>query len=124
MFDVPGNDPSTPSEALRFLSVSGIQLNLDGIQLRAGDARAELNVTEFRLLRELMTNAGRVMTRDQLFQAVWGEPGQAYADIVEDTISRLRRRLRQVGASASLIRTVRRVGYVFEFTDVSEHGRH
>ena len=102
---------------LRLLSVSGVSLNLDGFQLRAGDAKAELNTTEFALLRVLMDNAGRVLPSQQITEEVWGSGHQVHNRILNENISRVRRKLQQVGASAELVRTVRGTGYVFDVID-------
>jgi DNA-binding response OmpR family regulator len=114
-------DSPVPGEPLRLLSVSGVQLNLDGVQLRAAGGHAELNLTEFRLFRELMENAGIALTRERLTSAVWGDSPPRDKKILETYIARARRRLRQVGADHALIRTVRGTGFVFDATDAVNH---
>jgi DNA-binding response OmpR family regulator len=110
--------PAAPP--LRLLSVSGVQLSLDGFQLRAGDARVELNVTEFNLFRELMDHAGVALTRAYLTDAVWGNADVRDRKLLETYIRRVRMRLREVGADECLVRTVRGTGFVFESTDASD----
>jgi DNA-binding response OmpR family regulator len=101
------------SGRLRLLSVSGVSLNLDGVQLRAGDAKVELNTTEFALLHVLMDNAGRILSSEQIIGAVWAD-GRVHSGILNENLRRVRGKLRQVGASDQLIRTVRGAGYVFD----------
>ena len=96
---------------VRLLTVSGVQLNLDGIQLRSGAARVELTTTEFRLLLVLMERAGHVVSQEQIATAVWGS---GRAGELAECLRRVRQRLEQVGASPTLIRTVRGMGYVFD----------
>ena len=99
---------------MRLLSVSGVSLNLDGYQLRAGDAKVELNTTEFALLHVLMDNAGRIPQTQQITDEVWGHGHQVHNRILNENISRVRRKLQQVGASGDLVRTVRGTGYVLD----------
>jgi two-component system OmpR family response regulator len=68
----------------------------------------ELSPTEFRLLRYLLLNAGRVVSRYQILDFVWDYGFAGDPAIVERYVSYLRRRL---GPAAGLVRTVRGVGY-------------
>jgi two-component system OmpR family response regulator len=76
--------------------------------LRAGE-RVELTATEFRLLRYLMLNPRRVLTRAQLLDHVWDYDFGGDARVLETYISYLRKKLDAHGPS--LIHTVRGVGY-------------
>ncbi len=91
-------------------------LNLDEDQHLVSRAGSEINLspTEFKLLRLLMENAGRVLSKQQILALVWdydfpGDPG-----MVEKFISQLRRKLDVHGTS--LIHTVRGFGYVMRET--------
>jgi two-component system, OmpR family, response regulator len=75
---------------------------------RAGTA-VELSPTEFRLLAYLMRHEGRVLTRDQLLENVWGWDYGGQSQIVETYISYLRRKLDPLGPP--IIHTQRGVGY-------------
>jgi two-component system, OmpR family, response regulator len=75
---------------------------------RAG-AAVELSPTEFRLLACLMRHQGRVLTRAQLLENVWGWDYAGESQIVETYVSYLRRKLDPLGEP--LIRTQRGVGY-------------
>jgi DNA-binding response OmpR family regulator len=107
------------SGRLRLLSVSGVSLNLDGIQLRAGDTKVELNTTEFALLHVLMNNAGRILSSEQIIGAVWGGGRRVHSRILNENLRRVRGKLRQIGAPEQLIRTVRGAGYVFDVIEPS-----
>jgi two-component system OmpR family response regulator len=76
--------------------------------LRAGQP-VELSPTEFRLLAFLMRHEGRVLTREQLLENVWGWDYAGQSQIVETYISYLRRKLDQLGPP--IIHTQRGVGY-------------
>jgi two-component system phosphate regulon response regulator PhoB len=67
-----------------------------------------LTVTEFRLLEDLLRNKGKVRSRAQLLDAVWGFSFEGYARTVDTHIRRLRSKL---GDSAERIETVRGIGY-------------
>ncbi len=76
--------------------------------LRAGEP-IELTATEYRLLRYLMLNPRRVLTRDQLLNHVWDYDFGGDARVLETYISYLRKKIDQRGSP--LIHTVRGVGY-------------
>lgn len=78
---------------------------------RAGEA-IDLTATEFRLLRYLMLNPRRVMTRAQLLDHVWNYDFGGDGRVLETYISYLRKKLD--GDGPSLIRTVRGVGYALQ----------
>jgi len=77
--------------------------------VRRGGVPVELSPTEFRLLAYLMRHQGRVLTRAQLLENVWGWDYAGESQIVETYVSYLRRKLDPLGEP--LIRTQRGVGY-------------
>jgi two-component system, OmpR family, response regulator len=81
---------------------------------RAG-VPVELSPTEFRLLAYLMRHHGRVLTRAQLLEAVWGWDYAGQSQIVETYVSYLRRKLDPLGPP--LIHTQRGVGYSLRAPD-------
>jgi len=76
-----------------------------------GGARVDLTLKEYELLKHLMTNPGRVFTRDQLLDRVWGYDYVGGTRTVDVHIRRLRAKLGEIGETA--IDTVRGVGYSF-----------
>lgn len=82
---------------------------------RAG-REVHLGPTEFRLLDHLMQNAGRVFSREQLLDAVWGSDVYVEARTVDVHIGRLRRALNE-GKEKDPIRTVRSAGYSLDVED-------
>lgn len=70
----------------------------------------ELTVTEFNLLTDLLRNKGKVRTRDQLLDRVWGYQFEGYHRTVDTHIRRLRQKM---GALSEEIETVRGIGYRF-----------
>jgi two-component system, OmpR family, response regulator len=101
----------------------GDQQDIDGEILRAGDVEldegrwtvhragipVELSPTEFRLLAYLIRHQGRVLTRAQLLENVWGWDYAGESQIVETYVSYLRRKLDPLGPP--MIHTQRGVGY-------------
>jgi two-component system OmpR family response regulator len=88
-------------------------LTLDRLRraVRRGETNVDLQPREFRLLEELMLNAGRVVTRTMLLERVWDfhfEPG---TNIVETHMSRIRAKIDR-GGDPALIHTIRGAGYV------------
>ena len=92
------------------LQLADLELDEDTHEVfRAGHV-VELTNTEFRLLRYLLMNAGRVLSRSQILDHVWKYDFGGDASVLETYISYLRRKVDQ--AEPSLIHTVRGVGYV------------
>ena len=79
---------------------------------RAGRA-VHLGPTEFRLLRFVMERPGRVFSREQLLDGVWGRDVEVELRTVDVHIRRLRKALNEDGQS-DLIRTVRAAGYALD----------
>jgi two-component system OmpR family response regulator len=93
------------------LQCDDIVLDVEAHQVRRGDEEIVLSATEFRLLRYLMANQGRVLSRLQILDHVWDYDFGGDSQVVATYISYLRRKLRDEGDPA-LIQTVRGVGYV------------
>lgn len=91
------------------LRVADLELDEVRWTVRRGGTPLELSPTEFRLLAYMMRNAGRVLTRAQLLENVWGWDHSGNSQIVETYVSYLRRKLDPLGPP--LIHTQRGVGY-------------
>jgi two-component system, OmpR family, response regulator len=91
------------------LSFADLELDEDTHEVSRGDRPIELTATEFRLLRYLMLNPRRVLTRSQILDHVWNYDFGGDARVLETYISYLRKKVDVDGPS--LIHTVRGVGY-------------
>jgi two-component system, OmpR family, response regulator len=91
------------------LEFAGIELNQDTYEVHRDGQLIELSPTEFRLLRYLMLNPGRVLTRAQLLDHVWDYDFGGSSTVVATYIAYLRRKLAQHGPD--VIHTQRGVGY-------------
>ena len=92
------------------LRVADLELDEDRHEVRRGGTLIALTPTEFRLLRFLMLNAGRVLSRGQILDHVWDYDPAGNGSVVEPCVSYLRRKVDQ--AEPRLIHTIRGVGYV------------
>jgi two-component system, OmpR family, response regulator len=91
------------------LVFADLELDEESREVTRAGAAVELTATEYRLLRYLMLNPRRVLTRAQLLDHVWNYDFGGDGRVLETYISYLRKKLDQQGPS--LIRTVRGVGY-------------
>jgi two-component system OmpR family response regulator len=91
------------------LSFHGLVLDDDSHAVYRDGTPVELTATEFKLLRFLMVNANRVVSKSQILQHVWDYDFGGDANIVETYVSYLRKKLDALGPP--MIKTIRGVGY-------------
>jgi DNA-binding response OmpR family regulator len=97
------------------LTVGDLVLDLASHEARREGKTIELTAKEFDLLAYLMRNAGRVLSKDQITEHVWGYDSQATSNVVEIYIHYLREKIdRAFPHARPLIRTVRGVGYTIK----------
>ncbi|MGH3780787.1 MAG: winged helix-turn-helix domain-containing protein [Pseudonocardiaceae bacterium] len=106
-------DPQTLGQ-LRILRIGEVELQLDGHRLVVRGAPVHLPHKEFVILRHLMDNAGRVVTRRALLDNAWGPDRADARNYLEVHISRLRTKIESDADRSTPIRTVRGVGYIFD----------
>jgi DNA-binding response OmpR family regulator len=92
------------------LRAGDIELDEQRHVVRVGEESADLSAREFALLGYLIRNAGQVVNRRQVLDAVWGAEPDAYSNVVDLYVHYLRRKLTGLGRPNAL-RTVRGVGY-------------
>jgi DNA-binding response OmpR family regulator len=100
-----------PAELAQVLQAGDLRLDVTRHQAAWDGTPFDLTAIQFELLRVLMMNPGRVFSREELLNQVWGYDYYGDTRTVDSTIKRLRARLRQVAADAELIVTVRDAGY-------------
>ena len=101
------DDNATTEQILR---VRDLEMKVDSRQVSRAGKPIELTKTEFELCRYLMENCDRVLSKEQILDAVWHFDFGGKASVVELYISYLRKKIDQEGEP--LIETVRAVGYV------------
>jgi len=94
----------------QIISHGDITMDLERREVTRGNQPIALTTRDFDLLATLLREPGRVFTREQLIDRVWGNDAAVEPNVVETYVSYLRGKLDEPDA-ASLIRTVRRVGY-------------
>jgi two-component system OmpR family response regulator len=102
------------------LRYADLELDEDAHEVRRAGREIELSPTEFKLLRYLMVNAGRVLSKTQILDHVWEYGWGGETAIVESYISYLRRKIDAPGPDGAkpepLIHTKRGIGYVLRST--------
>ncbi|HWD98923.1 MAG TPA: response regulator transcription factor [Bryobacteraceae bacterium] len=104
-------DGPPPVQPFRF---GDIELDFDRVELRRAGSPVEMTATEFKLLTILVRSAGRVLSRNQLLDAVWGANTFASDRIVDNHIANLRRKIEPEAANPRYIKNIRGLGYRFD----------
>jgi two-component system response regulator RegX3 len=107
----PAEPTGKPSTILR--GKGGLRLDVESRIVTVVEANLALTRLEFDLLNMLLTNTGRVMTRERLLEQVWGYDFVGDTRAVDSAIKRLRAKLRGASTEADSIEAVRGVGYRF-----------
>ncbi|QFT01280.1 phosphate regulon transcriptional regulatory protein PhoB [Roseibium aggregatum] len=110
---------ASPEVVSSMLRSGDIELDRETHRVRRNTKEIHLGPTEFRLLEFLMTSPGRVFSREQLLDGVWGHDVYVDERTVDVHVGRLRKALNK-GKAKDPIRTVRGAGYAFndQFTAV------
>ena len=95
------------------LSFEGLEIDVAGREVSRNDQKVDLTTLEFDLLHALAAAPGRVFTRENLLETVWGWDYFGVDRVVDVHISNLRKILLDDPSAPSLIATVRGVGYKF-----------
>lgn len=111
---------SSPELMSDALVVGDLELDRETHRVRRQDREIHLGPTEFRLLEFLMSTPGRVFSREQLLNGVWGHDVYVDDRTVDVHIGRLRKAINR-GRARDPIRTVRGAGYAFDdrFTETT-----
>ena len=97
------------------LQLGELTLDRTARRVRRGERDIHLGPTEFRLLEHLMEKPGRVFTRAQLLDSVWGDAAEIDERTVDVHVGRLRKAIVR-GRERDPLRTVRGAGYAFDET--------
>ena len=95
------------------MSYRNLKLDLDGYKAYAGGEGIDLTPREFEILRELLVNRGRILTRQNLLQTIWKYEFFGEERIIDTHIKNLRKKL----GTADYIETIRGVGYRIDKDD-------
>ena len=94
------------------ITVSGVTLDLDKSAVFENGKQLELTALEYKLLSLLMQNAGKVVTRELIFEKIWDVSGNFVNDnTLTVYIKRLREKIEKDPAKPEIIKTIRGMGY-------------
>ncbi|GEK27996.1 response regulator transcription factor [Furfurilactobacillus siliginis] len=93
------------------LTMDDITINLQNHAVTVRDETIQLNGKEFDLLVYFMQNQGTIITKDQIFDRLWGFDSETSITVVEVYVSNLRKKLKPTGAD-QYIKTLRNAGYL------------
>lgn len=102
-----------PAIAGEQLAYADVEMDVASHRVRRGGESIALGPTEFRLLKHLLENPGRVFSRERLLDAVWSHDPDIDVRTVDVHVRRLRKALND-GGRTDLIRTVRSAGYALD----------
>ena len=100
------------------LEFGDIVLDYKLSKLRCVTSREDVGINnkEFQLIEYLMTNADRILSRDMIYDRVWGMESEALSNNLEAYMSFLRKKLKIIGSKVS-IKTIRNMGYRLEYEE-------
>lgn len=108
-------------QAREVIRVADLTMNTSARQVNRGERRIELTAREFDLLEFLARHAGQVVSKEAIFERVWGYAFDIDSDAVKVYISYLRSKL-TAGGEPDLIQTVRGIGYVLREAEAAGGG--
>lgn len=97
------------------LTIGNLQINLQNRSVTVAEHDVQLNGKEFDLLVYLVENKNTIITKEQIFDRLWGFESDTSITVVEVYMSNLRKKLKPDGAD-QLIKILRNVGYMLEVT--------
>ncbi|MED4059608.1 response regulator transcription factor [Priestia megaterium] len=98
-------------EANNVIYMGNIKLDRTKLEMSAGETNEQLPLKEFELLFTLVSSPGKIFTRDQLIQLIWGYDYEGDERTVDVHIKRLRERLNHMKNVGMEIKTIRGLGY-------------
>lgn len=96
------------------LEAGGVRMDIDRHQVTVGGREVAMPLKEFELLELLLRNAGRVLTRGQLIDRVWGADYFGDTKTLDVHVKRIRAKIEADPSNPTLLLTVRGLGYRFE----------
>ncbi|NOR40152.1 MAG: response regulator [Gammaproteobacteria bacterium] len=105
------SNTTAPDSSTETISINGIDIDPECRTVSIGDNPVELTAREFDLLLHFASHPGKVFSREQLLNQVWGYGHEGYEHTVNSHINRLRKKIEQDPADARHILTVWGVGY-------------
>jgi DNA-binding response OmpR family regulator len=101
--------PTVPT----ILSAGDLKIDTRSHRISISGHPLTLTTKEYSILEYLTRNSGRILTREEIAEHVWGQEFDPFSNLIETYINRLRRQLQRV-SSKKFIHTVRGAGYMLE----------
>ena len=105
---------SPPSDKKEILKYDGLEIDLNAYIVKLNDAPVEFSTKEFEVLRFLAQHQGHVLTREQIFENVWGFNEYGDLNTVTVHIKKIREKIESKQLDLHYIKTVWGVGYRFD----------
>ena len=105
--------PSIKIENGRVVEMDGVRIDVERHQVLVDGQEVRLALREFELLELLLRNAGRVMTRGQIIDRIWGSDYVGDTKTLDVHVKRLRNKIEREPSKPSRVITVRGLGYKF-----------
>ena len=105
---------SAKENACLKIVIGDIELDTYNVKLIVRGREVEVTSIEYGILKYLMENAGRILTKNQIFEAVWNEAFLSGDNTIMVHISRLRDKIEEDSRNPVYLKTVRGLGYKFE----------
>ncbi|MGL5870002.1 response regulator transcription factor [Clostridium chrysemydis] len=96
------------------IEIGDLKLDSYNVKVHLRDEELELTSIEYKILKYLMENSGRILTKNQIFEAVWNEAFLGGDNTIMVHISRLREKIEDNSKSPKYLKTIRGLGYRFE----------
>lgn len=96
------------------IKIGNVELDEYNVNVKVNDKEIELTSIEYGILKLLMKNAGRILTKNQIFENVWNEEFVGGDNTIMVHISRLRDKIEDDSKSPKYLKTIRGLGYKFE----------
>ena len=98
----------------KVITTGPFQIDLDGYQVKKEERTIQLTSTEFKILKLLLSNPGKVFTKKQIFSSIWGEDYLEADNNIMVHIRRLRTKIENDPKNPEFIKTVWGIGYKYE----------
>lgn len=102
------------SDGKEIIKIGEVELDRYNVKVRFRDKELELTSIEYKIIKYLMENAGRILTKNQIFEEVWNEVFLGGDNTIMVHISRLREKIEDNSKKPKYLKTIRGLGYKFE----------
>lgn len=97
------------------ISSGRLFVDLDAKTLTCNGAPVHLTKKEYQIVEFLILHKGRVFTKEDIFERIWGHESQSYYDTVTESIKNIRKKIREQDSEHTYIKTLYGLGYRWEF---------